>query len=373
MKIGIVEILYHHVFLYSLASIAKESGADVTIFTTKNLHDLVIPLFKDKINNYRWIIKNEDETIISFLKRIEKVANKEIDLLFINTVQENLCFQSILFKPKCKVILVTGRVEEWVGDKYKPNTFRPRGFVGYNLRYFSRKIILRRYNNLLVHTESLKNYVTKKGCKKEVFVFPFTIYNSEVNLKKDFKNIKFVVLGAVDETRRDYMLILNIFKNITKIKNKNIELVLLGRPIGTYGEKIIDYSRKLQKRGANIKCFNGFIPEDVYIKEIESSDVIINPIKLENYLYGGYTAGMVDAIRHGKPGIYPVGFIVDKKLKSSSLFYYKTDDLYHLIKKIINNKEFLENLAIKAKENSEKFSLENMTKYFRKNILEKYN
>ena len=51
MKIGIIEILTHQVFLYSLASVARESGADVTIFTTKKLYDLVIPLFQLK-NRY---------------------------------------------------------------------------------------------------------------------------------------------------------------------------------------------------------------------------------------------------------------------------------------------------------------------------------
>lgn len=373
MKIGMLEFLYHHIFLYSLAIVAKESGADVTIFTTKKLYNLVIPLFKDKIKNYRWVIKREDESRTSFLKRVEGIVNKEIDLLFINTIQGNLCFQSITFRPKCKNILVTGRVEEWLGNKYKPNTFRPRGFIGYNMRYFSRKIILRRFNNLLVHTESLKNYVVKKGYKKEVFVFPFTIYNGDVKLKVDFRRIKFIVLGAVDETRRDYILILKIFEKIFKCKNKNIELVLLGRTMGNYGKKIIEYSQQLQKRGVNIKFYNKYVPEDVYYKETISSDIIINPIRLEKYPHGGYTAGMVDAIRYGKPGIYPNGYIVEKRLISSSMFYRDNDDLYHLIKKIINNKIFLENLVIKAKENSEKFSLENMTKYFRENILEKFN
>ena len=102
MKIGIIEILYHQVFLYSLASVAKESGADVIIITTKELYNLIIPLFKDKIKNYKWVIKREDESRSLFLKRIEKIVNKEIDLLFVNTIQDDSCNQFYLFKPKCK-------------------------------------------------------------------------------------------------------------------------------------------------------------------------------------------------------------------------------------------------------------------------------
>jgi hypothetical protein len=105
VKIGIVEILYHHIFLYSLASVARESGADVAIFTTKNLYNLVSPLFKDKIKNYRWVIKKEDESRTSFLKLVEGIVNKEIDLLFVNTIQGNSCCQFYSFNPKCKSIL----------------------------------------------------------------------------------------------------------------------------------------------------------------------------------------------------------------------------------------------------------------------------
>jgi len=367
MKIGIVEVITHQIFLYTLSLIAKEVGADVTIFTNENLYNLVSPLFKNKIKNYRWIIKREDQSMTSFLKQVEKIANKEIDLLFVNTLGGNLCFQSIFFKPKCKSILVDGSLTEWFENKYKPNTFQPRGFIGYNMRYFSRKVVLRRFNSLVVHAESLKDYVLANGYKKDIFVLPFTIYDGSTPLKIIGKKLKFIVAGMIEEHRRDYDGLLKAFKKIWNHGYKDVNLTILGRPIGEYGEKIINQCRLLKEQGFDVQFYNDYIPEEIYKDEVISADVIINPIKLEYYLYGGFTAGLVGAIMHAKPGIYPANYIVPKELLSSSLFYDEINKLDYLIEQnfLNNNRGILEKLSKNAKENSEKYSLQQLTITFR--------
>ena len=373
MKIGIIEILYHQVFLYSLASVARESGADVTIFTTKKLYNLVIPLFKDKIKNYRWVIKREDESRTSFLKRVEGIVNKEIDLLFVNTIQGNSCYQFYSFNPKCKSILVTGRVTEWFGDKLKLISLHPRSSLHYALQYMARKKILPKYNAVIVHTEALKDYVLANRYMKDIFVFSFAIYDGSTSLKMIGEKLKFVVAGSIAEHRRDYDGLLKAFEEMWSHGYNDVRLTILGRPIGEYGERIINWSRSIKENGFDIQFYNGYIPEEIFNREIMSSDIIVNPIRLQNYQYGCFTAGLVEAIMHAKPGIYPDGYIVPKKLLSSSIFYDKINNLGYLIEqKILNNNGgVLEKLSKKARENSEKFSLENMTKYFRKNILEK--
>lgn len=366
MKIGIVEILYHHGFLYSLASVSRESGAEVTVFTTKNVYDITSSLFKNKIKNYRWIIKDEDETIISFLKRIEEIANKEINLLFINTIQGNLCYKSIFFKPKCKTILVTGRATEWFGDKFKLISFNPKRLLNYNLRCIVRKRILPRYDAVLVHTEALKNYVLTNGYKKEIFVLPYIIYDDNIPLKKNGKELRFIVTGLIAKHRRDYDSILKVFEKMWKQGYKDVCLTILGRPVGRYGKGIVNQCRLLKREGFKIKFFDKFIPNDVFKREILSSDVIINPIKMETYLHGGFTSGLVEAIRYAKPGIYPVDYIVPKELLSSSLFYDRISKLDYLIEqKFLNNRGILEKLSKNAKENSEKYSLQQLTITFK--------
>jgi len=373
MEIGMVEILCHHVFLYSLASVAKESGASVTIFTTKNLYDLVAPLFKDKIINYRWVIKDEDEKIHDFLKRVNKLAEEELDLLFINTLQGIWYYPAyFLFKPKCKSILVTGRATDWFGSKYQLNLFKDIKYsLIHNATHFMTKKVLPRYDAILVHTQTLKDYVLKYGYKKNIFVLPFSIYEGNRDIKKT-KKIKFIVTGSIAEHRRDYDSLLKAFEKIWTSGYKNVCLTILGRPIGEYGERIINWCRPMKEHGFDIQFYNEYISEEIYKDEIASANVIINPIKLGNYSYGGFTAGLVEAIRYAKPGVYPFGYVVPNKLLSSSLFYNKIEELPNLIEyNFINNRESLKRLSQNAIINSEHFSLQKVTKYFQECVIKK--
>jgi len=270
--------------------------------------------------------------------------------------------------------LLTGRVMEWFGDKFKLISSNPKKLLNYNLQCIVRKKILPKYDAVVVHTETLKDYALANRYMKDIFVLPFTIYDGSTSLKRIEKKLKFVVAGSIEKHRRDYDGLLKAFEEIWNHGHKDVCLTILGRPIGEYGERIINRCRLIKERGFDIQFYNEYIPEEIFNREITSSDLIVNPIKLQNYRYGCFTAGLVEAIMHAKPGIYPAGYIVPKELLSSSLFYDRIDKLDYLIEqKFLNNRGILEKLSIKAKENSEKFSLKNIAKYFRENILEKYN
>ncbi len=100
--------------------------------------------------------------------------------------------------------------------------------------------------------------------------------------------------------------------------------------------------------------------------------MVICPIKLETYPYGGFMACLVEAMRQAKPGIYPTGYIVLKEVETSSLFYERIEELPNLIEnKILNNRESLEKLSKNAIINSEKFSLQQVTNYFKESVVKK--
>lgn len=370
IEIGILEFLYHHIFLYSLVSVAKNSGANVTIFTTEKIYRLLAPLFKDNVKNYTWVIKGEDEKLSHFLRRVETIASQKIDLLFLNTLQGGvgLHFLFWLFNPRCKTILVAGRAAEWFGDKYR---FSLRRYKRYNIEHFMKKRILPKFDAIVVHTQAMKDYALAYHYGKEIFVLPFSIYDSNAVVKTDTEKIEFLVTGSITGYRRDYDGLLNAFEK-TWHSAKNIKLTLLGWPNGEYGKKIIDRCRHLRQQGFNIQFYDEYIPEEVFRDETISADVIISPIKLKNYPHGMFTSGLVEAIRHAKPGIYPTDYIVPKELLSSSLFYDRIEELPHLIEnKILNNKESLEKLSKNAIINSEKFSLQRVANYFREYLLKK--
>src|SRR3990172_8273897 len=117
-KIGVMELYADAENIYNEASLAKYCNASVTIYTTSFLHDRVLPFFKNDLDDYNWIIQQKEETLLSFLKRIEKHCNNEIDLLLMNSFDLLPHHQALyyLFRPKCKVVHVAGRIEKFFGE-----------------------------------------------------------------------------------------------------------------------------------------------------------------------------------------------------------------------------------------------------------------
>ena len=104
VEIGIFEIRRHIPILYTFSKICKTNNTNVTIFTTKELFSRLKSYMGEKDRkNYDIILKRDTENIRSFMKRIETICNKKIDVLFINTIHETLLdlIYYLKFNPKC--------------------------------------------------------------------------------------------------------------------------------------------------------------------------------------------------------------------------------------------------------------------------------
>lgn len=375
VKVGILEFLYHHIFLYSLASVARKSGAEVTIFTTENLYHLVAPLFGNESEDYRWFIRFSQEGLRAFLKRVEKIASTELDLLFVNTLQGGapdwLTYWT--FAPKCKTVLVTGRITDWFGDSYRLAPQRDiKGLLHHNTQRFVTRRTLPRYDGIVVHTETMKDYALRHRYDKDVFVLPFSVFEGSPPGNGNSGKVKFVVTGKISDYRRDYDELLDAFEKLWSSGRSEISLTLLGWPQGSYGERIIGRCRLLKQRGFNIRFFEHYIPEEIFMDEIADADVLINPIKPDTYIHGMFMSGLVEAIRHAKPGIYPLGYTVPEAFLSSSLFYNRIEELPELIaNNFLDNPRFLKELSRQAVANSEAYSLERISDYFKDTVLER--
>ena len=104
-EIGILEYHYHSIYLVTLAKVCNTKNTHVTLFTTKEIFSLIKTHLENK-EQYTIIIKEDKESIGSFLKKVERVCDEKIDLLFINTIQESLkdLPHYLNFKPKCKIL-----------------------------------------------------------------------------------------------------------------------------------------------------------------------------------------------------------------------------------------------------------------------------
>jgi len=367
LKIGIIEIYAHHVFVHTLASIAQNSGMDVSIFVTRQIYDDLIILFGKQINQFTWILKQENENDWQFLRRIRKKINIEIDLLFINTIQGKQIVPFYFFKTNVKTIIATGRISEWFGNQYKFPDGNIR-FFHHNITHFLLPRMLLRYDSLIVHTPQALDYTRAHRSNKNILLLPFSLYTGKTKNKESNPSIKFLVTGQIKKRTRDYIGLLKAFESIWSIGRQDLSLTILSNPRDKYGYTVVDYVKKMQKKGFDLKYFSQWIPENVYLNETESADIYIAPIKHEYYSCGELTSGIVEAIRQGKPVIYPAGYLPDSRLKSSSLFYDKIEDLPEIILNILNNRNLLKQLSLNAVANAKKYSLEVTTTYFNKNV-----
>ena len=381
-KIGILELHFHVKFLHTMMKICKMDETEITIFTTEDLYKNLKPYLQDE--EYRAIIKRNTEDTTSYLKRVEKICNDEIDLLFVNTIEtSSLTIPPYLkFNPKTKKILTVHVLNHWLKSKFSINRKNiPRSFDTSASIYLIRNIVLPRFNAINVLYPPMKNFVEKKTCyNKKVFTIPYLLrYKKKKDMETDVgERIKVILPGFVEPYRRDYKTALDVFKILFKYHGDKISLNLLGKPVGAGGERIIERCKEMKRNGDNIYFSEGYVPEDVYDKTSAECDIIFSPMNVMttrpsgiNEIYGETECSAIpfEAIQHCKPLIVPEGFNVLDEMKSSTLIYKDSNELNKIFLKMIMDRKRLAELKKEAVKNSENFSLEKGQEYFKENIL----
>jgi hypothetical protein len=381
-NIGIIEVHCHIKYLYTICRICKTKNTNVTIFTTKDLIDR-LKGYLENIDHYDIVLKNENEGINSFLKRVEKICNEKIDILFVNTFQVTNFYlpRYFGFNPKCKKIITVHTANAWLNQKPVINLKKPILTLDTNVSSFIvRRFILPKYDAINVLYSPIKDYILKEtDYSKKIFTLPFNFFNGKVKAdKKKDNKIKFVIPGQIEKHRRDYDIVIDAFENLFNNFKEEISLYLLGYPVGDYGKLILKRCKLIKEKGYNIINFDEFVPEEEYNQIISDCDFIISPIKIETGSWGlleekyGVTkasAIIFEAIQYAKPLVIPVDFNIIKELDSSTLKYSDSKDLENILTKVISNKQKIDNLTQKAYANSQIFSLKVLQNYFENNIL----
>ncbi|UCH72015.1 MAG: hypothetical protein JSW62_00240 [Thermoplasmatales archaeon] len=362
--------------------ISKTRNTKVTVFTTKEIFSRIETYLEDK-SQYEFILKEDNESINYYLKKVEKICNEKIDLLLVNTIQMSLVNIPHYFKfnPKTKKILTVHLANHWLKKRFGFN-FRniPRSLDAVISIFLIRRRILPKYDGINVVYAPIKNFVEKNtSYKNPVYTLPFNFFDENKpikKLKKDGK-IRFVVPGLIETYRRDFDLTLDIFEKLFYKYNNKISLWLLGEPIGQGGIRIIERCKKLKEKGYNISFSETFIPEEKYHRVLIESDVIFSPLNVVTKretgikeIYGKTEGSALpfEAIQYVKPLIVPVEFNVDE-LATSSVRYTNNEDLEKKLIELITNKSLIDDLTKNALINSKKYSLPVLQKYFENNLL----
>lgn len=382
-EIGILEYHYHSIYFYTLAKVCNTEKTHVTLFTTKEIFSLIESHLENK-DQYTFILKEDRESISSFLKRVEKICNEKIDLLFANTIQESLkdLPHYLRFKPKCKMILTVHDANTWLNQKLTIDLKRPfRTLDTIISSLIIQKIVLPKFDGINVVYPPIKDYIEKnKLYKKNVYTFPFILFddNKKIDLIKNQKKIKFVVPGAVIEQRRDHAIIIDAFENLFEKYKEKINLCLLGKSTGAYGRKILKRCQKLVEKGYDVCFFENFVPEQEYDKILSDCTVVIAPIKLNTTSLGTWketfgtskaSGAIFEAIQYAKPLVLPEEFNLMDELTISTIQYTDSKELESKLIEIINDERRLHTLEKNAIETSKKISFSSYRKYFEDNLL----
>lgn len=386
-NIGILEFHYHVKYLYTMAKIVKTDFTNVTIFTTPELFLKVKTYLKQDLDNYEIILKKDEESMSSFLKRVRNICTKKIDLLFINTIQKTMLDlpKFLHFKPSCKMILTIHTANAWFSKKPQLNFKKIFRTVDTNIStFFGRFFILPKFDAINVIYPPIKDFILDKtDYDKPVFTLPFGFSdknNGTELVKKDDNKLVFVVPGQIEEHRRDYDIVLDAFDKIFRTYNKKLRLILLGYPVGLYGNRIIKRCKELKEKGYDLLYYDSFVPEEEYDKIMKNVDFLILPIKIlsqgigvtkEYYGITKGSAAVFESIQYAKPMIVPNDFNMIKDFESSTMRYKDVEHLIDNIEYLSSNEKRVNEYHSNALKNTGSFSLHILQSYFKEEIFDK--
>ena len=180
--------------------------------------------------------------------------------------------------------------------------------------------------------------------------------------------INVVIPGIYSTKRRNYQEVFDVLERLSTQEAIKIRLELLGAPKSKEqdiegGLTILNATRKLQLKGYNVISYDVFLSRDDFNRRINSADLILSPINIngvegETYGLSKDTGTFSDIVDASIPGLVPTGLRTPEKLSSSILYFETFEEIFEIISDLIDNPKKLMSLKMAAKENSKKYSIE---------------
>lgn len=363
MKIAVFE--YYH-FQYALTMAEIFEGNDITYYLSQRMYDS-LKKYTGNLPKGDFIINEEEEIGNNALKFASGVNDGGFDLVIINPIFKYfLEFNMLVQNLKPDVMITIHNLNTW----FKPGFHGPKSYkemqakrkIANKAKYIAVEDFLYKYCT----TEKPKYYVPGK------FIYiPFTLYSKDMKnrVKRiEDKKIKVVLPGSIDINRRNYEDVCSVIKNFAN-EGKSICFAFAGAALGEYGKEIIEELKKANTIAPGIARFFEERPKpDEFHYEMASADIVLST---SNKTFKGFgvteyigktkpTAAIHDMMTYELPGILPKHLSIPNNLVSSTIHYYGKTELYSIINSLYNNEKKIKDLKEQAKNNSKKFSVENI-------------
>jgi hypothetical protein len=334
LKIGLVEVCSknHYVLVEAWVKVLNDLKIEPVLYITEEVNDLL-----DKNINVIKIIKNDDESMKHFLKKISD--SDDVSHLIITSLQSHLIDFYLYFKPKVNFSLTIHNSKTWfVGNELKS--------IKNIVKKMIRSRFLKQAKNFFVSSENMRNFVVDLDrTKKNIFLMPFMIFSqNELKSTSKDKITKIVYPGIISSTRKKYDLFFQLAKSYPEI-----EFVLLGAPSKNLKEGSNEIIKKVKELNyKNIKYFERYLTDEEYSEEFKTADFIFSELKLdfekEDYkeIYGitKDTGISYLMIKHSLPLIVNKDFNNLKSLNPATLYFNTDEEIKGYINKYNSNDEY---------------------------------
>lgn len=262
------------------------------------------------------LLKLEGQNIFltDYSELLEVLKKKKYDLIIIGTVHRHFNFYNAIVK-KYNTAIVVHNLNFTKASRWKLFKSIFKKDQQYRLKLFLKEGLLeapkvyKRAKYLL----GIDEVVSRENNLKFLPIY-FNQFSSE-NSQQDL--IRIVVPGAVSQSRRDYYSFFEKLKNFKDV-NLNYEIIFLGKASGEELEILNQLGDKLSQF-VNIKYFNEKLKQKEFDKWLLKADILYCPIQSETEFFStkevyGTTkisGNIGDAIKYGKPAIFPVTYPSD--------------------------------------------------------------
>ena len=359
MVISFIELEYHLLDLDSFCKVFEKSNHDITLYTTQKIYNT----FKEQAyaKRYKWVVKPNNLSPSTFFKE-QFVSINKAEWIYYNTIASHYAnYNKLKFKGKTILRIHNAHtylqpLKHWYiiptfFNLFKAASYFVREFIGEFDFYYLSKVV-NKMNYFCFADENVKNYVleNKITTKEKIFpTIPGSVFNSEFKPFEVKDKIRICIPGIIDERKKNYGPVIEALKLIENQLTEQIEIVLLGKPVGKYAQWVIEEFNKLKSENIKITSFTGFVEQAKFNELMFGSHLLITPtlestvFRVYKEIYGKTKAsGSVgEMVKYGVPNLFPSYIYFDSEMEKIIDRYSTPQELANRILKFVNDKEFL--------------------------------
>ncbi len=351
-RVGILELFTEEESVLTLFHMLKKCGFSVSLFLSDRVWKLISDYVQLDDNDQLLLISDSEcfsdakdavlkeiqqrEPGIIILPRFCATSKKDFDAYCSFAGSVKLCIGVFNYRrwfSKIPPIASFSVIRDW---------YYCRKFIKKPHSFFVSEILRDSHNPM---KELL---ITQTG--KIVLDLPFKISEKRYSPNFDYDFPRFVIPGKIQEKRRDYIKVLDFFATDAVISQK-WELLLLGKPDGKYGKKVIDYLEQINMRAGSekIRFYQEYVDKNVFDREMNWATHIMAPISPKCYEKGKDSGAIYDVFLYNKIGIFDERYFYENEsLISNGVLKFNDSSLASLLIDIIeknNENDELRNMV----------------------------